>query len=1520
MMKKKIICIFIIFAIACNILLPIVSVGAETTKEQTNKSKTTNEVETTQKKETTQKEETKQANSQKETVKQEEEKVEESKKEETPKETNKQTSNAILTSSEYLVSELYHFVARILPGTPVKNFKENLDGEVSKLHVYSKDGKEEITSGNVSTQMQVKQDNNPTTYDLSVIGDINGDGQANQIDLNLLIKHIIGLKGKELTGIYYRAGDLTGDSLVDQRDINVIIRYIVFGELDIPEIERPKTPTITVVSGEKVGENYVSGVTLKITSNEKDSVKTTYLVSGSETKEETEIPKDGVLTFTKKGMYQILAYTYSKDGVKSMPAKININIQNGGPNITFAPNGNTTWKTKQTTKVTIEDVGTGIKADSLKYAWVQGDKKLTAEEITTPFKSGQNITIEKGTGNDWHLWILAEDERGNQNIMVSESFYLDNTDPEAGTVTLTQNSPDGKEYKENTITSQNVYVKLVNGTDVGSGHKKTTYEVTGANTVPAGTTKDAVLTKEGTSKLVVTTEDNAGNVTTRTYTIKISKSALEASILTEKELTNAETISYTIVFNEKVVGFTKEDIQIENGTLKTFKQEDETTFTITVTTEENQNNTQVVTIKEGTCTNQIGNSNKKVTNSIIIDRVKPTASILSEEGSIAKNHTITITLSDIGAGLSENNIYQYYVSTKQDTLEGGAWTDFEPEKAFTIGEGLTGTYYIHVKTISDKAGNTLDAVSQGFVLDNIAPQVTFAENGNTEWKKGHGTIVTVEDKGGSIVDENSLKYMWSENTLPPAENSFTESFQNGQEIKKAEGSSANFYLWILAKDALGNTQITRSNEFALDNTAPIAGTLIMKLEDKDGAEYVNNTVTNDNVYIELVDGTDEYSGHKITSYEVTGANVIAAGTTEPTILTQEGNSTIIVTTEDNLGNTSSRTYTVKINKIVPICTITASVEGITNAGKILYTFTFSKDVIGFTREDINVVNGIKGTFTKISNSTYTLEVNTTQGQNDVQQVIVMENACEDDLGNKNHSTSMTVQIDRKAPEITITPNEGSAQKVNEVTITVNEQGSGLKADNQYEYYLSTSNTVAIGGEWKKYESGKSFEIGKDITGVRYIHVRAVQDNAGNTSSEKISGQFVFDNQGPMITFSLNGSTEWKKEHKTTVTVEDIGGSTVNESSIKYQWNQSTATPLESSFNTSLQNGAEVLKKDVSGNNWYLWILAKDELGNTSITRSNAFYLDNTPPQAATMIFKRGNAGGADYKPGVLVGDNIYIELINGTDAHSGHKSSSYEVTGANVVPAGRTTSSILTETGTSIITITTEDNVGNKATRQYEIIQDTTAPTVTFSPNGNATWAHGHQVKVTVEDTGGSTVDDISLRYAWLQRDYMPGAVEIEEFIEENLTNTFHNGETLSYDGVDGNYWFLWIAAEDKFGNLTLTRSEAFYFDNSGPVIGTMEAKKTFDNNVIIKIGEITDWGVGNVGVEFNYYCTGTNQGWSGWITATEMRYANVEELDSYTIKIKARDALGNESIEYTLELGKDDVETANNLVNEGGN
>ena len=43
------------------------------------------------------------------------------------------------------------------------------------------------------------------------------------------------------------------------------------------------------------------------------------------------------------------------------------------------------------------------------------------------------------------------------------------------------------------------------------------------------------------------------------------------------------------------------------------------------------------------------------------------------------------------------------------------------------------------------------------------------------------------------------------------------------------------------------------------------------------------------------------------------------------------------------------------------------------------------------------------------------------------------------------------------------------------------------------------------------------------------------------------------------------------------------------------------------------SGGTITKSDGTGNNWYLWILAKDTAGNTTIVKSNAFYLDNTAP-------------------------------------------------------------------------------------------------------------------------------------------------------------------------------------------------------------------------------------------------------------------------------------------------------------------
>ena len=142
-----------------------------------------------------------------------------------------------------------------------------------------------------------------------------------------------------------------------------------------------------------------------------------------------------------------------------------------------------------------------------------------------------------------------------------------------------------------------------------------------------------------------------------------------------------------------------------------------------------------------------------------------------------------------------------------------------------------------------------------------------------------------------------------------------------------------------------------------------------------------------------------------------------------------------------------------------------------------------------------------------------------------------------------------------------------------------------------------------------------------------IWFRAV-DNLGQVSEVETT-QVKMDITAPTVSFGTNGSTTWAKSHSTTVTVSD-SGSGANTSSLKYAWTQSTSTPAESSFSRTFSNGGTVTGSGSSGNNWYLWVIAKDNAGNTTITRTNAFYLDNIAPTLAigeTMTYSMRNGVG-----------------------------------------------------------------------------------------------------------------------------------------------------------------------------------------------------------------------------------------------------------------------------------------------------
>ena len=81
-------------------------------------------------------------------------------------------------------------------------------------------------------------------------------------------------------------------------------------------------------------------------------------------------------------------------------------------------------------------------------------------------------------------------------------------------------------------------------------------------------------------------------------------------------------------------------------------------------------------------------------------------------------------------------------------------------------------------------------------------------------------------------------------------------------------------------------------------------------------------------------------------------------------------------------------------------------------------------------------------------------------------------------------------FDNTAPTLVASSDEDS------VTITMTDSGSGT-ASPYGRYYISTSSTELVGGNWKPYTSGTPIEITKN--GAFYIYVEKIQDKVENES-------------------------------------------------------------------------------------------------------------------------------------------------------------------------------------------------------------------------------------------------------------------------------------------------------------------------------------------------------------------------------------------------------------------------------------
>ena len=115
-------------------------------------------------------------------------------------------------------------------------------------------------------------------------------------------------------------------------------------------------------------------------------------------------------------------------------------------------------------------------------------------------------------------------------------------------------------------------------------------------------------------------------------------------------------------------------------------------------------------------------------------------------------------------------------------------------------------------------------------------------------------------------------------------------------------------------------------------------------------------------------------------------------------------------------NTTGKSLTRTIDRTVPTVTIISNPNTSTiSASSVTYTFTWSENVKGFTKDDITVVNGTKGTFSG-SGKQYNLVVTNTG--NCVQKVNVTASKCTDEAGNNNKASTVISRTIQRTSQVT----------------------------------------------------------------------------------------------------------------------------------------------------------------------------------------------------------------------------------------------------------------------------------------------------------------------------------------------------------------------------------------------------------------------------------------------------------------------------------------------------------------------
>lgn len=430
----------------------------------------------------------------------------------------------------------------------------------------------------------------------------------------------------------------------------------------------------------------------------------------------------------------------------------------------------------------------------------------------------------------------------------------------------------------------------------------------------------------------------------------------------------------------------------------------------------------------------------------------------------------------------------------------------------------------------------------------------------------------------------------------------SEEFSNGQTITKDTGTGEDWCLWILAKDAQENVSLKKSENFYLDNETPTAPIIEESIPNA-GESKEDITVT--------ISSSQSPSG--IAKYQYTldsGRTWNDLDEQNQITFSETGIYSIIARAINNVGTIGkqSQRHTITINKEEPIIPAPEiKVEFIPNENETYQKEQSTQVVI----ESKDKISNLKYLWSTKEEGIEAEEI--TQKFNNKQTIIKDTDSgtwylwilAQDENGEKVVQRSGAFNLDNEIPS---KPNVIKEEQENEAKVTLKISGStALSGIARYQYSLNNETT------WNDLEIGEDLVLNN--IGNYTVQVRAISnvDIAGEIAETE---DIIVATKKPIILITPNGNPKYQTKQNAKIDV--ISTINIKQDSLKYIWSKQEEGITELDFEEetneieSFSNGETISKAEENGI-YYIWVYAENEEGESTIQRSNAFYLDSDSP-------------------------------------------------------------------------------------------------------------------------------------------------------------------------------------------------------------------------------------------------------------------------------------------------------------------